>query len=160
MNSQKQVLELPLIRDIRRELAQRTEQNNVFVRRANENGGLRDQACRPPYNFTGTRLLRSRIEPLLCLTGLFMSLLKVLICGPVQGSQFWATLYSQSQAHPLIRGCCPREVAHNLKGTLSGPYRLDRNGCGTELIRKLPEPLRCNLIEAEPKLSRTLIWLT
>jgi hypothetical protein len=30
----------------------------------------------------------------------------------------------------------------------------------TELIRKLPEPWRCSLIEAEPKLSRAMIWLT
>jgi hypothetical protein len=60
------------------------------------------------------------MELLLCLTDPFLGLSKVLICGPSRDPSSGPPLCSQSQAHLLIRGCCPREVAHNLKGTVSG----------------------------------------
>ena len=65
----------------------------------------------------------------------FLGLPMVLICGPSSDPSSGPPLYSQSQAHPPIRGCCPHEVVHNLKGTLSGSIsvrrqKIDNDGCG------------------------------
>jgi hypothetical protein len=71
------------------------------------------------------------MEPLLCLTDPFLGLSKVLICGPSRDPSSGPPLYSQSQAHPLIWECCPREVAHNLKGTLSGSISVGQGEQGS-----------------------------
>jgi hypothetical protein len=112
------------------------------------------------------------MEPLLCPTDPFLGLSKALIAALPEIPVLGHLCIPQVKAHSLIQGCCPREVAYNLKGMLfrsisvgQGEQRsMDgqkiENGGVTELIRKLPKPWRCSLIEAEPKLSRTLIWLT
>jgi hypothetical protein len=71
----------------------------------------------------------------LLLSDLFLDPLKVLICGPYRDPNSGPPLYSPSQPHPPIRGCCPRKVDYNLKGTLSGSISVGQ-GWVTELIKK------------------------
>jgi hypothetical protein len=72
------------------------------------------------------------MEPLLlCLIDSFLGPLKVLICDPSRDPSSWPPLYSQSQAHSLIRGCCPRKVDHSLKGTLFGPISFGQREQGS-----------------------------
>lgn len=84
------------------------EQNRTtypFKRRRAKREGTTSPSVSPAIQVRGTRLLRSRIESLLCLTDSFLGLSKLLICGPSRddGSQFWATsVFSRSGAssHP------------------------------------------------------------